>query len=182
MKLISLVVATGLLWQTQLTAEEEHRVEPETQPMTVEQLDDLILGIDPAAKRRGTSQWQLTLGDRPLLVIADPRADRMRIMTSIESTEILTEQLLLRLMQANYDSALDARYAVADKLIWGVFIHSLGELTDRLFLSGIAQVVSVAETFGSTYTSGAFTYRGGDSAELQRELLEQLEKAPQEGI
>ena len=83
---------------------------------------------------------------------------------------------LMRALQANFDSALDARYAVANELVWATYIHPLSPLLEGQFLSAVAQTYTAAETFGTTYTSGAFTYGGGDSAEEQRKLLEELEK------
>ena len=58
-----------------------------------------------------------------------------------------------------------------------MFIHPLGSLTQEDFLSGVAQVVTAAETFGASYTSGAVVFGGGDSNEIHKDLLDQLEKA-----
>ena len=57
-------------------------------------------------------------------MIADPRADRMRAMVPIRSADALEQDELLRLMQANFDSALDARYAVAQGRLWGCLYSS----------------------------------------------------------
>ncbi len=40
----------------------------------------------------------------------------MRVLIPIEGTDDLLKDELLRLMQANFDSALDARYAIAQAL------------------------------------------------------------------
>lgn len=139
-------------------------------------LDTLIRKIDPKATRPGDNQWQFVLNERPLMVVIDEGADRMRIMTPIIESKVLDEALLLRLMQANFDSALDARYAIAQDLVWGTFIHPLGELTPAFFLSGVGQVINVAESFGTTFSSGMFVFGGGDSGRLQQQLLESLQK------
>jgi hypothetical protein len=85
-----------------------------------------------------------------------------------------------RLMQANFDTALDARYAVAQNLVWGAFLHPLDTLTQRDFAAGILQTHAVGETFGTTFSSGAISYGGGDSNTIYEEqlkaLLEELEK------
>jgi len=39
-------------------------------------------------------------------------------------------------MQANFDSALDARYAIAKGKLWSAFIHPLSELNEEQFFSG----------------------------------------------
>jgi hypothetical protein len=82
----------------------------------------------------------------------------------------------MRLMQANFDSALDARYAVANGRLWGVFIHPLSPLEKNQFLSGLVQTVTVARTYGTGYTSGGAVFGGGDSNEIYRKLFEELQK------
>lgn len=115
-----------------------------------------------------------------MLVVTDPNAGRMRIITPIALIAELPEGAMARLMQANFDTALDARYAIAQDLVWGAFIHPLDSLTQRDFASGILQTHSLGETFGTTFSSGAISYGGGDSggiiAEQLKELLEELEK------
>ena len=44
-----------------------------------------------------------------------------------------------------------------------VFIHPLGSLSERDFFSGLAQVITLAKTFGTTCSSGALSYGDGDS-------------------
>jgi hypothetical protein len=135
--------------------------------------------VDDDATRDGNS-WQLTIDERQMLVVTDVNAGRMRIMTPIAAIEDLPEGGLLRLMQANFDSALDARYAVAQDLVWGTFIHPLPSLTERDFASGLLQTKTVADTFGTTFSSGAITFGGGDSnaiiTDQLEELLKELEK------
>ena len=45
---------------------------------------------------------------------------------------------------------------------------------DGEFISGLAQAMPAATTFGSTYSSGALIFRGGDSDEKQREYYESI--------
>ncbi|MDP5103001.1 MAG: hypothetical protein NWP98_03675 [Erythrobacter sp.] len=145
----------------------------------LEQMDAVIKALDSKATRTGNS-WQFTLDERVMLVVTDTTAARMRIMTPIALIAELPEGAMQRLMQANFDTALDARYAVAQDLIWGAFLHPLDTLTQRDFASGILQTHSVGETFGTTFSSGAVSYGGGDSGAIfedqLKELLEELEK------
>ena len=117
-------------------------------PMTAERMGELIRRIDPRA-----------------------RADRMRIVIPIATTEDIDEDQLMRLMQANFDSALDARYAIARDILWATFIHPLGSLTDEQFLVGVGQTANIVATYGTTYSSGMFVFGGGDSAEVERRKL-----------
>ena len=143
------------------------------------QMDEVIKALDSKATRTGNS-WQFTLEERVMLVVTDATAGRMRIITPIALIADLPEDAMQRLMQANFDTALDARYAVAQDLVWGAFLHPLDTLTQRDFASGILQTHSIGETFGTTFSSGAISYGGGDSGaifeEQLKELLDQLEK------
>lgn len=145
----------------------------------LEQMDEVIKALDAKAMRTGNS-WQFTLKERVMLVVTDVTAERMRIITPIALIAELPDGAMARLMQANFDTALDARYAVAQDLVWGAFIHPLDTLTQRDFASGILQTHSIGETFGTTFSSGAISFGGGDSGaifeEQLKDLLEELEK------
>ena len=148
-------------------------------PMTMLRMAEIIRAIDPEARAAGNS-IQFTIDDIPLVVIADPRADRMRAMVPIRSATGLSSEELMRLMQANFDSALDARYAVAQGRLWGVFIHPLSPLEKDQLLSAFVQTSNVARTYGQTYSGGATVFGGGDSNGLYQELLEELLKKGEE--
>ncbi len=111
-----------------------------------------------------------------MILIFDENADRMRMFTPIGPESALDPELMRRMLQANFDSALDARYAVAKELIWGVFIHPLSPLDDEQFASAVIQILNVADSFGSSFSSGLFTFGAGDSIEENRKLLEELRK------
>lgn len=152
---------------------------PADSPMTFERLTEIIQVIDPEARRNGPAM-EFTIQDIPVIVIADPRADRMRAMVPIRSADGLEADELMRLMQANFDSALDARYAVAQGRLWGVFIHPLSPLEHDQLLSGLAQTVNVALSYGQTYSGGASVFGGGDSNGIYENLLEELRKRGEE--
>lgn len=139
----------------------------------LEQMDQVIKALDAGAERTGNS-WQFTLQERTMLVVTDTNAGRMRIITPIAMVDDLPDGAMQRLMQANFDTALDARYAVAQNLVWGAFIHPLDTLTQRDFAAGILQTHAIGETFGTTFSSGAISYGGGDSSAIYEEQLKAL--------
>ena len=147
--------------------------------MTLDRMAQILAALDPDLLRNGPS-FQLTLADIPVLVITDPTADRMRAMVPIRSAEGLEPEELMRLMQANFDTALDARYAVAQGRLWGVFIHPLSPLERDQLISGLVQTINVARTYGQTYSGGAQHFGGGDSADIYRQLFEELLKKGQD--
>lgn len=148
-------------------------------PMTIERLADIVKALDPDVRARGPA-LEFSLEDIPIIVIADVRADRMRAMVPIARADGLTEADLMRLMQANFDAALDARYAVANGRLWGVFIHPLSPLEKDQFLSGLVQTITVARTYGTGYTGGGAVFGGGDSNRIYLDLLNRLRKKGQE--
>ena len=148
-------------------------------PMTLLRMAEIIRAIDPDAQPAGNA-IQFTLDDIPIIVIADARADRMRAMVPIRSADGLDAAELMRLMQANFDSALDARYAVAQGRLWGVFIHPLSPLEKDQLLSAFIQTINVARTYGVTYSGGATTFGGGDSNGIYQELLKELQELGEE--
>jgi hypothetical protein len=141
--------------------------------MTPERLADIILALDPDAVT-SFNGIELTIEDIPVLVVMAPSADRMRAMVPIASVEDVTPEEMNRMMQANFDTALDARYAVAQGRVWGVFIHPLAALEREEFLSGLAQTINLARTYGTLYSGGAQVFGGGDSNEIYDDLFSDL--------
>ena len=141
--------------------------------MTAARLSAILLRLDPEARPVGNG-IEMTVDDLPVLVIVDARADRMRAMVPVRGADGMSEDEMLRVLQANFDSALDARYAVAQGRLWAVYIHPLAALERDQLISGIGQAVNAARTYGTLFTGGAMQFGGGDSGDLQRRLIEDL--------
>lgn len=159
-----------LIWAAAAPAQEAAPGEP---AMTVERLFAIVQAIDPDAEISG-SQAQMTIRDVPVVIVADPGADRMRAMVPIRAVAGMSADELARVLQANFDTALDARYAVANGRLWSVYIHPLSPLERDQFVSGLGQTVNIALTYGTFYSGGALSYGGGDSAGALRELIDEL--------
>ncbi len=145
--------------------------------MTLARMDTIIRRLDEKAKAPRPGSWQFTISERPVIIVTDVRNDRMRIISPISKAEGLPPELMKRLMQANFDTALDARYAIARGVVWATFIHPLRALHDRQFISAIGQTVNLAITFGTTFSSGGMSYGGGDSRDIiRKQLIEKLLK------
>lgn len=143
--------------------------------MTVDNLTTIVRTIDENAQVRGPLM-RLSIEDVEVTVITDAKNNRMRAFVTIQSLDGVNQQLLYRMMQANFDSALDARYAIAQEHILSVFIHPLKELQKDQFIEGLGQVVNLVKTYGTAFTSGAMTFGGGDSNNLHRKLIDELLK------
>lgn len=152
---------------------------PAPEGMTLDRMEVIFTALDPGTERAGNA-FRLTVEDVPMLVITDPTADRMRAMIPIRSSDGLTEADLTRMMQANFDSALDARYAVAEGRVWAVFIHPLSPLRDEQLISGIGQTVNTALSYGTLFSSGGVQFGRGDSLGEQQKLIERLQERGQD--
>ncbi|PCJ72028.1 MAG: hypothetical protein COA62_05610 [Rhodobiaceae bacterium] len=142
--------------------------------MSPDQMHVLLERLDPEVERDG-GRWQATINDVPIIIVTDQAHNRMRILVAIRKADNLTPDDLRRLMQANFDSALDVRYALAQNILWSTFIHPLSALHDRQFLTAIGQTINLAQTYGSSYSSGLLLFGGGDSGAIQqRELIDKL--------
>jgi len=156
--------------ETETTDRDEDGPEP---PMTLDRLDRIVTALDPQAESNDTA-WQLSVDGLKVMVITDAAADRMRIVTPVRRAPEMTQEELMRVMQANFDTALDARYAIAQDLLWSTFIHPLSPLERDQFISGLGQVVNLVRSYGTLYSGGALRYGGGDSGALQRKLIDDL--------
>ncbi|MEL6774224.1 MAG: hypothetical protein AAFP23_05635 [Pseudomonadota bacterium] len=159
-------------------AEEAEGATAPATAMTVETIGEILRRLDENAQASPDGRIiQVTIAERPVLFVSDPSHNRMRLMSSIRPAEGLTQEEMMRIMQANFDSALDARYAVAQGTLWSVYIHPLRELTETQFIAAVGQVVNAATSYGTSYSSGLITFGGGDSNALeQRRLIDELLK------
>ncbi|KEJ88039.1 hypothetical protein [Sulfitobacter donghicola] len=172
--LVFILIAAVL--SAQQTEPETPEVQQEIEgPMTMERLATIVTALDPEVTAQGPT-LQFHIDNLPVMIVADPVADRMRALVPIASAEGLSEKEMLRMMQANFDAALDARYAIANGRLWGVFIHPLSPLKKDQLISGLVQTVTVARTYGTAFTGGGAIFGGGDTGEIYRNLLEDLRK------
>lgn len=170
--------------ETETAPEPEAEVSPEDVPATIERaarLLEIIVAIDEEALLTSNGAT-FTIDDTTVTLVFDVNADRMRLFAQIRPSDGLSGPQLRRLMQANFDTALDARYAVAQGQLWSTFMHRMSTLTQEDFVSALAQTVTLVKTYGTTYSSGAMSFGGGDStAEIQK-LLDQILRPDEEEI
>lgn len=130
------------------------------EPMTNARLEALIREASKTVEGQ-LGYWHFKIEGRDLLVITDEAHNRMRIMSPVASQDGLTIEEMTRLLEANFASALDAKYALRDGTLWSVFTHPLAELSDMQFLDCLAQVSNLARNYGSSYASSNLTFGGG---------------------
>ncbi|MEM9850227.1 MAG: type III secretion system chaperone [Bacteroidota bacterium] len=134
-----------------------------------------ILEAEAEAMEGKQGLWTVTYGEIPLLIITDERANRMRIFTFVTDEKSIEGKHVKKMLQANFHSALDAKYAMQDGYVVSIFTHPLKELSEDQFIDAMKQVVTLAYTFGTTYTSTEWVFGGGMEEET-KELPKKKEK------
>ena len=181
-KIITLMLAVSLIGMVQLSVAADENPQDDIQQQVIAQtmnndrLQAIIQRIDP--EFTGTlGHWQIRVDNIGIRIITDARADRMRIVIPVRKADGLSQEEMYRILQANFDSALDARYAIGKGVLWSTFIHPLSSLNDKKFLSGLGQTINIVRSYGKSYSSGVTSFGGGDSNELlQKKLIDELMK------
>lgn len=103
-------------------------------------------------------RWVFRAGRFPVLIQTQEEANRMRTVVFIADADQLNEDFLRIALEANYRSALDARYAISEGNLVAAFIQPFRELTLTQFILGLYQTINCAETCGSTFTGGTMIF------------------------
>ena len=127
--------------------------------MTQAGLEQIIHEISDEAEGRG-GVVQFVHDSVFMACISDTVFDRMRLISPIIEEDQVTEKQKRAMMAANFHTALDARYATSEGVLYSVFIHPLSSLTEEELASAIWQVAALAKNFGTTYSSDALIYGG----------------------
>ena len=136
--------------------------------MTIEKLFE-ILKVESSKVQGQTGNWQVEYKGLPLIVIVDVKANRMRIISPIVEDKKLTSADLVKLMEANFSRALDAKYSIYNKILWSSYAHPLGELTEAQFRDALNQVYNLVKNYGTTYTSTGVVF--GETQEAEKEVI-----------
>jgi hypothetical protein len=126
--------------------------------MTQQRLHEIVAATASEVRVQGNIA-AFSVGEVAMLCVSDPNADRMRILTPVKRVEDASAEEILAAMEANFHTALDARYAISQGVIYAAFIHPLSPLTEEEVVSAIRQVVAARKSFGDSYSSGTLLYR-----------------------
>jgi hypothetical protein len=124
------------------------------------QLDELeaVLRTEADEIHGNDGAWELVIEHVTMACLTDAGFDRMRVIAPIVEETDLTDEQLRAVLEANFHTALDARYATSDGVLYAAFIHPLSPLTEEQLRSALSQLVSLVETFGTTYTGGTLVF------------------------
>ncbi len=120
--------------------------------MTNEALDVIFKNLSTLIQEN-LGNWEFEIDKTRFICLSDTHHNRMRIISPIIESSNLNSAQLLKCMEANFHTALDTKYAISNGILWSVFIHPLGELTEKQVIDAISQVYSSVRTFGTSYSS-----------------------------
>ena len=112
------------------------------------------LGQMVESKSDPADAWECLIDGVSVILICSEPHDRMRAMALIGSAQNVDGDTLRTLLEANFDRAIDAKYAISHGQIWSLFVHPLAGLERALFTGGVQQVVALHRAYGTTYASG----------------------------
>ena len=123
----------------------------------------LIIAQEAIIVEEQENMVQYTIGELPLYLIVDEEANRMRMMSPIIEVKELNHADFETLMEANFDRALDAKYATSNGILWSVYAHPLKELYKEQVLDALNQVRWLVYNYGTSYSSTTMVFGGGDN-------------------
>lgn len=142
-----------------------------SQDMTTRRLGELVTkASDSVVGQEG--RWQFYKGETTFICLTDTTHNRMRIISPIADAAQLDGDLKNAALIANFHTALDVKYAIADDVLWAVFIHPLRELSDAQVNDAIRQVYSANITFGTTFSSTDLMFPGSQNKPTEEKKKE----------
>ena len=130
-----------------------------SQSMTNEKMGKILESVADSIQGNN-GQWQFKIKETYFMCITDANHNRMRIISPITEAIKLTEDLKSAALVANFHTALDVKYAIADDVLWSVFIHPLKELSEAQVIDAVKQVYGANITFGTTFSSTDLVFPG----------------------
>lgn len=124
-----------------------------------------------------TGNWQFIIEGKLFICVTDENHNRMRIISPIIEEKNISISVKQKLLEANFHTALDARYAISNEYLWAVFIHPLKELSKDQVLDAIKQVYTAVLTYGTTYNSTGLAFPGDkDNSINGKEVKTEIKK------
>ena len=131
--------------------------------MTAEQLRRFMEGACDV-RLTSTQGWELVHDEVAMGCLFDEAHDRVRLLAPIVGLEEVDDERRAVVLEANFHTTLDARYATARGMMYALFVHRLSTLTAEDLSSALSQVAALVHNYGGDYSSGALIYGPDDDA------------------
>lgn len=111
--------------------------------------------------------WIKKSSEFKVFIITDESHNRMRVMAPVKKISKDDSELIFTCLEANFDRALDVKYAINDGVLWSAYLHPLESLTLGDLDNAIKQVETLVKNTGTTYTSSELVFKGGNPDEAE---------------
>lgn len=125
--------------------------------MNQSSMESIVKGIAQQSKGEN-GVVEFTFNDVRMYLVSDVKHDRMRIISGIVEYKNVTREQIDAMMEANFHTALDARYALSKGVIYAAYIHPMSALNEAEIKSAVLQVSNLARSFGTQYSGGTLSY------------------------
>lgn len=88
--------------------------------------------------------WQVETPQFRLLILLSEDQSWLRMLIPIVPAQV-AQPYHQQILEANFDATQEARYALHQDVLWGVFQHDLATLTGALFESSIARLLAMKQ-------------------------------------
>ena len=96
-------------------------------------------------------RFEVSVGRLRLVVMAHEDTDRLRVMVPVAAVDHPDATTFRRLLEANFITTLDARYAVYSDVLWALFLAPLSAVTEHLLDAAVTEVLQLARNTGTSY-------------------------------
>lgn len=96
------------------------------------------------AEMLSSETWQIETAEFRLLVILSEDRSWLRALIPIAPVQEI-QPFMEQILEASFDLTQEARYALHQNVLWGVFQHNLSSLTSLDFSTAVARLMSLYE-------------------------------------
>jgi hypothetical protein len=107
--------------------------------------DSLTELFEPTTVQHTTPEaWQVETSELRLLVLLSEDQSWLRILIPIAPVQD-AEPFFQQILAANFDETQEARYAINQNVLWGVFQHNRERLAPEDFAAAVARLVALKQ-------------------------------------
>ena len=90
------------------------------------------------------TSWQVETSKFRLLVLLSEDSSWLRILIPIADA-VSAQEFFDKLLEANFDTTLETRYAIHQNVLWGVFQHNFSTLSTVDFSAAVARLLALQQ-------------------------------------
>ncbi|MCU0543649.1 MAG: YbjN domain-containing protein [Oscillatoriaceae cyanobacterium Prado104] len=111
-----------------------------------------------SVEQQDSTSWQVETPQFRLLVLLSEDGSWLRILLPIASAAE-AEPFFDKLLEANFDTTLETRYALRQNIVWGVFQHSSATLTIADFAAAVNRLLGLHQRGLSEFFTDSIEHR-----------------------